>query len=165
MKTYLSLALLIVIFAVNTYAQGGIGKMPREDIVMLRATVRDSLSDEVYNKVVQLKSYALADQIDSAVLLIAHNGGATKEGRWARAVNMQNPEEAARANGMVARLKALFTELPDMVKEYFAVFKDKDNPAGQKLLYQISRTNGKTKKMTSFTFYPVGDVMMLGEIN
>lgn len=165
MKTYFLLALLTAVCAVNTYAQGGIGKMPREDIVMLRATVRDSLSDEVYNKVVQLKTYALADQIDSAVLLIAHNGGVAKEGRWARAVNMQNPEEAARANGMVARLKALFTELPDMVKEYFAVFKDKDNPAGQKLLYQISRTNGKAKKMTSFTFYPIGDVMMLGEIN
>jgi len=56
MKTYLLLALLIVVCAVNTYAQGGIGKMPREDIVMLRATVRDSLSDEVYNKVVQLWS-------------------------------------------------------------------------------------------------------------
>jgi len=96
---------------------------------------------------------------------MAEIGGLGKEGRWARAVNMQDHEEAERANGMVARLKALFTELPDMVKEYFAVFKDKDNPAGQKLLYQISRTNGKTKKMTSFTFYPIGDVMMLGEIN
>src|SRR6187402_707338 len=121
MKTYLLLALLIVVCAVNTYAQGGIGKMPREDIVMLRATVRDSLSDEVYNMVIQMKTYALADQIDSATPLIAHNGGTTKEGRWARAVNMQNPEEASRATAMVAKLKAMFTELPDMVKEYFAV--------------------------------------------
>lgn len=165
MKTYLILALILFVGATESKAQGGIGKMPREDIVMLRATVRDSLSDEVYNKVVQLKTYALADQTDSAVALIAHNGGTTKEGRWARAVNMQNPEEAARATAMVARIKTLFTELPDMVKEYFAVFKDKDNPQGQKLLYQISRTNGKAKKMTSFTFYPVGDVMMLGELN
>lgn len=164
MKTYLLFSLLFCI-AEYSYAQGGIGKMPREDIVMLRATVRDSLSDEVFNKVVQLKGYALEDKFDSAAMLIAHNGGAAKESRWARAVNMQNPEEAARVNGMVARLKTLFIELPDMVKEYFAVFKDKDNPTGQKLLYQISRTNGKTKKMTSFTFYPVGDVMMLGEIN
>ncbi len=165
MKTYLLLALLIVVCAVNAYAQGGIGKMPREDIVMLRATVRDSLSDEVYNKVTQLKTYALNDMTDSATVLIVHNGGTSKEGRWARAVNMQNPEEAARAAVLISKLKTMFTELPDMVKEYFAVFKDKDNPAGQKLLYQISRTNGKAKKMTSFTFYPVGDVMMLGEIN
>lgn len=164
MKTYLLLALFVVC-AVNTYAQGGIGKMPREDIVMLRATVRDSLSDEVYNKVIQLKTYALNNMTDSATVLIVHNGGTTKEGRWARGVNMQNPEEAARATMLITKLKTMFTELPEMVKEYFAVFKDKDNPAGQKLLYQISRTNGKNKKMTSFTFYPVGDVMMLGEIN
>ncbi len=165
MKTYLLLALLIILCSEITFAQGGIGKMPREDIVMLRATVRDSLSDEVYNKVIQLKTYALNDMTDSATVLIVHNGGTTKEGRWARAVNMQNPEEAARAAVLISKLKTMFTELPDMVKEYFAVFKDKDNPAGQKLLYQISRTNGKAKKMTSFTFYPVGDVMMLGEIN
>ncbi len=165
MKTHLLLALLIIVCSEITFAQGGIGKMPREDIVMLRATVRDSLSDEVYNKIMQLKSYALNNMTDSATVLIVHNGGTAKEGRWARAVNMQNPEEAARATMLITKLKTMFTELPDMVKEYFAVFKDKDNSAGQKLLYQISRTNGKAKKMTSFTFYPVGDVMMLGEIN
>lgn len=154
----------VMLLSSSVYAQGGIGSMPREDIVKLRAVVRDSLSNVVYEHIVMLKDLALAGNIDSAAKYIAHNGGATKEGRWARAVDMNNPDEAARAAQLVEKLRKLFTELPDMIKEYYAVFKDADNPAGQKHLYQISRTNGKTKKMTSFTFFPVGEEMMLGEV-
>jgi hypothetical protein len=166
MKRYYIISILFIVLfvAVNAQAQGGIGAMPREDIVKLRAVVRDSLSDEVYHNVLFLKECALGGMTDSAAQIIAYDGGKTKTGRWSRAVNMQDSSEKARVLFLMEKLKKMFTDMPDMVREYYAVFVDKDNPAGQKHLYQISLTNGKKKKMTSFTFFPIGEKMMLGEV-
>ncbi len=157
---------LLAIGAANAFAQGGgIGSMPRTDIVMLRAAVRDSLSNEVMLRIDDLKRFALANQIDSAAAMIAHNGGAAKTEKWARGVNTQNPEEATRVAASIDKMKKLACEFPDMKGEYYAVFKDKDNPAGQKHLYQIYFINGAKKRMVSFTFFPIGEKLMLGDIN
>lgn len=157
--------LLILVSASISFAQGGIGVMPREDIVKLRAVVRDSLSNEVMLRIADLQRFAAANQIDSAAAIIAHNGGAMKTCKWTRASNLQNPEEAARVNILLEKIKKLTAELPEMKGQYYAVFVDKDNPAGQKHLYQINCTGGAKKRMVSFIFYPIGEVMMLGDIN
>ncbi|MEO6940230.1 MAG: hypothetical protein ABI444_08855, partial [Candidatus Kapaibacterium sp.] len=101
---YSTLTLLVLISSQQAFAQGGMGNMPREDVILLSATVRDSLSDEIFARVLDLKRFAEANQLDSAALLIAHNGGATKEGRWSRAVNMANPEENARVAQLMTKL-------------------------------------------------------------
>jgi hypothetical protein len=157
--------LFIVLNASISFAQGGIGVMPREDIVKLRAVVRDSLSNEVMLRIADLQRFAAANQIDSAAAIIAHNGGAAKTGKWMRASDLQNPEEAARVNALIEKIKKLAAELPEMKGQYYAVFVDKDNPCGQKHLYQINCSSGAKKRMVSFTFYPIGEVMMLGDIN
>ena len=158
------ITLFVILFASNSLAQGGIGVMPREDIVKLRAVVRDSLSNEVMLRIADLQRFAAVNQIDSAAAIIAHNGGAAKTGKWARASNLQNPEEAVRVNALLEKLKKITAEMPEMKGQYYAVFTDKDNPAGQKHLYQIN-CSGAKKRMVSFTFYPIDDKMMLGDIN
>jgi hypothetical protein len=136
----------------------------RSDIVMLRATVRDSYELVLVDNIKALQKLATEGKTAEAAALIAHNGGAAKTEKWARASNLENPEEAARVNLLIEKLKKLATEFPELVTEFYAVFKDADNPAGQKHLYQISMTSGKKKRMTSFTFYPVGELMLLGDI-
>ena len=138
--------------------------MPRSDLVMLSAVTRDSLADEVYNKILDLKHYAEIHRMDSAAMIVAYNGALTKDGKWARAVNIKNDTEMVRVSMLLDRIQKLYAVNPDIHREYFAVFKDKDNPAGEKLLYQINFATGGHKHMVSFTFYPVGDLLMLGDI-
>jgi hypothetical protein len=164
-KSTLLLLFSFVLIPVITHAQGGIGNMPRADIVMLRQTVRDSLSDEVFAKILQLKAYAEAGQIDSAAAIIAYNGSPDKTGKWGRAVNLQNADEKTRVESILAKIKQLFADYPEQVREYYAVFKDKDNPAGQRHVYQIHFNKGKTQRMVNWTFFPIGDVLMLGEFS
>jgi hypothetical protein len=164
-KSILLFLLFLVVFPVLVHAQGGIGNMPRADIVMLRQTVRDSLSDEVYAKILQLKHYAESGLIDSAASIIAYNGTPDKAAKWGRAANLQNPDEKARVDALLAKIKQLFADYPEQVREYYAVFKDKDNPAGQRHVYQIHFNKGKTQRMVNWTFFPVGDVLMLGEFS
>jgi hypothetical protein len=148
------------------HAQGGIGNMPRQDLVMLRAVEQDSLSEIVFNKILDLRRYAAADQTDSAALMIAYNGSAAAPvGKWARPINLQNADEKTRVDALMAKAKKLFADLPETERKYYACFKDKDNPAGQKHLYQISHKNGKKSRMVSWTFYPINGTMMLGDFN
>ena len=156
--------LLLYVFAVSSYAQGGMGFDVRTDIVMLRAAVRDSYELVLIDNIKLLEKYATEGKTAEAAAMIAHNGGATKTEKWARSVNLQNPEEATRVTLLMDKLKKLAAEFPELVTEFYACFKDADNPAGQKHLYQISLTSGKKKRMTSFTFYPVGELMLLGDI-
>lgn len=160
------LALVFLVLPIVSKAQGGIGTKPRDDIYMLSASVHDSLSGEVFARIQDLQRYIATKNMDSALSLIAFNGGKTNaSGKWARAINPADNEERARAQSLIDKLDKLTQEMPEMHREYYAVFKDKDNPAGQKHLYQISFTNGaKKKRMVSFTFYPVGDRMLLGDI-
>jgi hypothetical protein len=164
MKTLLPI-LFFFLFSSSLYAQGGMGKLPREDVVMLSQVVRDSLSDEMFARINDLKRFALANNADSAAPLIAWNGGPTKEGRWARATSLANHEEAEHVHEVLEKLRKMFTEYPEMHQEYFAVFKTKDAPSGQLVHYQINLIKGNKKKMTSFHYYPVGDKLLYGEVN
>jgi hypothetical protein len=167
MKRYLLLALSVALcsgYAISGRAQGGIGNMPREDLVMLRAVVQDSLAGEAFAKVMQLKRYAAGNMIDSAALIIAHAGGPAKEERWARTVSLANDPEKVRAAQLLEKLNKLFVDFPEQEKLYYAVFKDKDNPAGQKHFLKIRCKNGKKMREMSLTFFPIGDQLMLGEV-
>ena len=158
-------AILFFVFSASTLcAQGGIGNMPRTDLVMLSAVTRDSLADELLAKIEQLRSFAQQNKLDSAGFIIAYDGGKEKVGKWARAVNLGDAEEKARVVLFLDKLNKLYATSPQVHHEYFAAFKDKDNPAGMMLLYQIKYVTGKTSHMVSYRFYPIGDVLMLGEI-
>jgi hypothetical protein len=161
----LLLAGILMGFAAQSFAQGGMGKLPREDVVMLSQVVRDSLSDEMFARISDLKRYVLSDNLDSAAPLIAWNGGATKTGMWAHACSLSNPDEAKHVKDVVGQLRKLFDGYIDMHQEYFAVFKSKDAPSGQMMHYQINLINGKKKKMASFHYYPVGDKLLFGSAN
>lgn len=161
----LSFLALIGICSTQSFAQGGIGTTPREDLVKLRATVRDSLNAEIHNKVLDLKRYVDAGQLDSITAIIAHNGGATKEGKWARTVSMTNPDEATRVTALQDKITKLYKEFSAFEGKYYAIFKNADNPYGQQHLYQMEFTDGgKKRRKVSFTFYPVGEKMLLGDV-
>lgn len=168
MKKFLGIVLLLLLSTSSTDVlaqKGGIGIMPREDLVKLRATVRDSFSVEVYNRILDLKRYLEQNQMDSVWRIVAHNGGAAKSERWARPVSMQTTDESARGNAMIERLRKLFATYNQYERKYYAVFVDKDNPMGQHHLYQIEFSDGgKRKQMVSFDFYPIGELMMLGDV-
>ncbi len=138
--------------------------MPREDLYMLSALTRDSLSDELLAKIELLRGFASSNKIDSACMFIAYNGVPNKEGKWAKAMSASDSAQRMRVSMLLARLNTLYASSPVVHREYFAAFKDKDNPSGMMLLYQIKYTTGKSSKMVSYRFYPVGDVLMLGEI-
>jgi hypothetical protein len=121
--------LLLSLFALGSYAQGGMGFDVRDDIVMLRATVRDSFEQVLIDNIKLLEKLATDGKTTETAALIAHNGGAAKTEKWARAVNLQNPEEATRVTLLMDKLKKLASEFPELVTEFYAVFKDKDNPA------------------------------------
>ena len=72
MKLFLIITALLLPTILN--AQGRIGNKPRTDIVMLSQSVRDSLSDEVFAHILDLRHYAETDQVDSAAPWIAFNG-------------------------------------------------------------------------------------------
>src|SRR5438876_8223382 len=107
--SYMKLFLIITAPLLPTIlnAQGGIGNKPRTDIVMLSQSVRDSLSDEVFAHILDLRHYAETDQVDSAAPWIAFNGLPDKTGRWSRAINLQNPDEKARVASIFERMKRL----------------------------------------------------------
>jgi len=164
MRMTIALFLLLFIVQSTAHAQGGIGNMPREDLVLVSAIARDSLADEVYAKIVQLRTFAAENKIDSAGQIIAYNGAPIKDHKWARSLNLTDPIERARAQSLLDKLKKIYQDFPELHREYFAIFKNKDNPAGQMELYQIKYENGKKSRMVSYSFYPIGDVMMLGDI-
>ena len=163
-SSFLLLFVLLVIPCLSS-AQGGIGNMPRSDIVMLHQSVRDSLSDEVFGHIMDLKRYAETGLVDSAASIVAYNGQPNKMEKWARAVNIQDSSEKARVVNILDRVNKLFHEYPDTQREYYAVFKTKDAPSGQLDLYQIHHVNGARQRMVSWTFYPIGDKLMLGDFN
>ncbi len=165
MKTLVLLFTLLIVTS-TLYAQGGMGKLPREDVVMLSQVVRDSLSDEMFARITDLKRFAMTNNADSAAPLIAFNTGGGKVWSWSRACDLKNPDDAKRVSEVIIKLKKMFTDYPDpMHQEYFAVFKTKDTPSGQLAHYQINLMKGSKKKMTSFHYYPVGDKLLYGDAN
>ena len=154
-----------ILFASSLYAQGGMGKLPREDVVMLSQMVRDSLSDEMFARISDLKRFALASNLDSAAPLIACKDTG-KVAQWTHGCSLANPIDAEHAKQVVEKIKKMFTDYPDdMHQEYFAVFKSKDTPAGQMLHYQINLMKGSKKRMASFHYYPIGDKILFGDAN
>ncbi|MFI5201492.1 MAG: hypothetical protein ACHQNE_03815 [Candidatus Kapaibacterium sp.] len=153
--TILSLLLLPSL----AFAQGGIGNKPRTDIVMLSQVIRDSLSDQVFQNIMDLKRMAETNQVDSAAPLIAFEDS-TKV--WMRAANPGNPAERAYVVGELTKIKKLFDDFSEAHPMYFAVFKTKETPSGEKDLYQIRQISGKKQRMVSWVFYPIGDKLLLG---
>ena len=161
----LALPLIALALPLTASAQkGGIGINPREDMVRLRATTQDSFATVVAEQIAELKKLLSEGKLDDAQKLVAHNGGAAKAEKWARPVKLEMEEEGTRANALLEKLGKLFATFPNMDKKYYAVFKDADNPAGQKHLYQIEFSDGKRKQMVSFNFYPIGEKMLLGDV-
>ncbi len=156
--------IFFILFSSSIYAQGGMGKMPREDVVMLSQMVRDSLSDEMFGHITNLKRYALAGDLDSAAAEIACRDTG-KVVKWSHAASLSNHEEAERVEEIVEKIKKMFTDYPDMHQEYFAVFKSKNTESGQMLHYQINLIKGNKKKMVSFHYYPIGDKILFGDAN
>jgi hypothetical protein len=155
--------LSLILFSTTLYAQGGMGKLQRDDVVMLSQTVRDSLSDEMFARIEDLKRYALANNLDSAAPLIACKDTSKK---WSRACSLSNHDDAEHVKDVVEKFKKMYTEFPDnMHQEYFAVFKSKDSPAGQMMHYQINIMKGSKKRMVSFHYFPVADKLLYGEAN
>lgn len=159
-----TLPLLLVAIPAIASAQGGIGINPREDMVRLRATTQDSFAIEVANRILTMQRLLGENKTDSVLAMIAHNGGAAKQQKWARPVMLTNEEEGTRANAIIEKLRKLFAAFPQHERKYYAVFKDADNPYGQKHLYQIEFTDGKRKQMVSFNFYPIGDQLLIGDV-
>ncbi len=157
--------LLVLSFPLIAHAQGGIGNKPRTDLVLLGAVERDSMADEMFARIMDLKRYAEAGQVDSAALIISWPGGPKDSLRWTRLVNLQNPEEKARVMTILDRVNKLFHDYPDTKREYFAIFKEKASPAGRRYHYQIHHVNGNKQKMVSWAFYGLGDKLMLGDFN
>jgi len=152
------LSLLLLPSAV--FAQGGIGNKPRTDIVMLSQVIRDSLADQVFQNIMNLKRMAETNQVDSAAPMIAFEDS-TKT--WTRAANPANPAEHDYVAGELTKIKKLFDDFPEAHPMYFAVFKTKDTPSGEKDLYQIRQVNGKKQRMVSWVFYPIGDNLLLAQ--
>jgi hypothetical protein len=167
-RTLSSLLILgtVMFGATQTLAQGGMGKMPREDVVMISQVLRDSLSDEMFARINDLKRFALANNADSAAPLIAFNTGGGKVWAWTRPCDLSNPDDAKRVSDVLSKFKKMYTDYPDeMHQQFFAMFKSKDTPSGQLLHYQIDLTKGSKKHMFSFHFYPIGDKLLYGDAN
>jgi hypothetical protein len=156
MKKLLFLTLLLPSLS---FAQGGIGNKPRTDLVMLSAVARDSLSDLVFQNIMDLKRMAETNQVDSAAPMIAFEDSSKA---WTRSANPSNPAERDYVARELAKIKILFDQYPDTHREYYAVFKTKDTPSGEKHLYQIHHVSGKKQRMVSWVFYPIGDKLLLG---
>lgn len=163
-KFALPLLLLLALPLTSSAQKGGIGINPREDMVRLRATAQDSFATVVSERIHELKKLIAEGKMEEAQKLVAHNGGAAKAEKWARPVMLANAEEGTRSSALIDKLGKLFAAFPNMDKKYYAVFKDADNPAGQKHLYQIEFSDGKRKQMVSFNFYPIGEQMLLGDV-
>src|SRR5207248_9179594 len=105
-----------------SFSQGGIGTKPRTDIVMLSQSTRDSLSDEVFAHIMDLKRYAESGMVDSAGPLIAFKDTSK---HWTRAIDLSQPFERDYVQALLTRLQKLFHEFPETHREYYAVFKTK----------------------------------------
>lgn len=168
MKSHLTSAILLAILLspILAHAQrGGIGVKPRTDLVMLPAEERDSITDEVFARIMDLKHYAESGKTDSAALIIGYFGAKTDSMHWTRTVNLQNPEEKSRVDAVLDRVNKLFHASPESHRKYFAIFKDPTSPGGRKYLYQIEHSDGKHNRMVSWNFYGNGDKLMLGDFN
>ncbi len=161
---YLFIIVSAIFLSSTLYAQGGMGKMPREDVVMLSQMVRDSISDEMFAHITNLKKYALAGNLDSAAAEIACRDTG-KVVNWNHAASLTNPDDAKHVHDVVEKIKKMLTDYPEMHQEYFAVFKSKDTPLGQLMHYQINLIKGNKKKMASFHYYPIGDKLLFGDVN
>jgi len=141
------------------------GKLPREDVVMISQVLRDSLSDEMFARITDLKRFALANNLDSAAPLIACKDTG-KVAKWTHACVLTNPSDAEHVKQVVEKIKKMYTDYPDdMHQEYFAVFKSKDVESGQMLHYQINLTKAGKKRMAYFHYYPIGDKILYGDAN
>ncbi len=155
--------IFVFLISSNLYAQGGMGKLPRADVVMLSQVVRDSLSDEMFARITDLKRFALENNLDSAAALIACKDTSKQ---WSRACSLANHEEAEHVKEVMEKFRKMFAEYTDpMHQEYFAVFKSKDTPMGQMMHYQINLVKGNKKRMVSFHYFPVGEKLLYGEAN
>ncbi|MEI8134325.1 MAG: hypothetical protein WCH46_04490 [bacterium] len=155
---------LLLTYGVTSFAQGGMGKLPREDVVMLSQVTRDSLADEMVARIKDLKRFALAGNLDSAAPLIAWRDSG-KTGKWTHPCSLSNPDDATHAKQVLEKVKKMFTDFPDMHQEYFAVFKTKDTPSGQLVHFQINLIKGTKKRMVSFHYYPIGENLLFGDAN
>lgn len=150
----------LLLFPSLAFAQGGLGNKPRTDIVMLSQVTRDSLSDVVFQHIMDLKRFAETNNIDSAAPLIAWKDTSKQ---WLRAVNASDSSERAYVSGILTRINKLFHDFPDTRRDFYTVFKTKDTPSGQKHISQILHLNGKKQSRKSWTFYLIGDQLLLGE--
>jgi hypothetical protein len=153
-----------ILFSSAIYAQGGMGKLQRDDVVMISQVMRDSLSDEMFARISDLKRFALANNLDSAAPLIACKDTG-KVAKWSHVCSLSNPTDAEHAKQVVEKMKKMFVDYPDMHQEYFAVFKTKDTELGQMMHYQIYLIKGSKKRMVSFHYYPIGDKILFGDAN
>jgi hypothetical protein len=158
----LSVLFISIIAYSSLFAQGGMGKLPRTDVVMLSQVVRDSLSDEMFARISDLKRFAIENNLDSAAALIACKDTSKQ---WSRACSLANHEEAEHVKEVMEKFRKMFAEYSDMHQEYFAVFKSKDTPMGQMMHYQINLVKGNKKRMVSFHYFPVGEKLLYGEAN
>jgi hypothetical protein len=151
---------LILLFPSLAFAQGGLGNQPRTDIVMLSQVTRDSLSDVVFQHIMDLKRFAESNNVDSGALLIAWKDTSKQ---WLRPVNPKDSTERAYVTGVLSKINSLFHNFSDTRRDYYTVFKTKDTPSGQKHIYQILHTSGKKQSRKSWVFYPIGDQLLLGD--
>lgn len=167
MKFWLLLAALLCT-STSLYAQhGGIGVKPRTDLVMLSAVERDSIADEIFARITEIKDFVASDQtmVDGISSKIGWMGVKTDTVKWTRPVDPKIGEERAYLDGVLAKAKKLFATMPESHRKYFAVFKEPKTPSGRKYLYQIEQSDGKHNRLVSWTFYGYGDKLMLGDFN
>jgi hypothetical protein len=150
----------LLLFPSLAFAQGGLGNQPRTDIVMLSQITRDSLSDVVFQHIMDLKRFAESNNVDSAAPLIAWKDTSKQ---WLRGVNPATLAEREYVAGVLIKINKLFHDFPDTRRDYYTVFKTKDTPSGQKHISQILHLNGKKQSRKSWTFYLIGDQLLLGE--
>ncbi|MDP4198767.1 MAG: hypothetical protein Q8922_02235 [Bacteroidota bacterium] len=162
-----SITLFIILLApaLAMAQHGGIGVKPRTDLVMLPAAERDSITDEVFARIMDLKRYAESGKSDSAALIIGYFGQKTDTMHWTRTINLQNLEEKARVDMILDKVNKLFHATPESHRKYFAIFKEKSSPGGRKYLYQIEQSDGKHTRMVSWNFYGIGDKLVFGDFN
>src|SRR5437016_10679875 len=99
--------LFLIFISTSLYAQGGMGKLQRDDVVMLSQMVRDSLSDEMFARISDLKRFALANNLDSAAPLIACRDTG-KMGQWTHVCSLANPGDAERAKLVMEKVRKMF---------------------------------------------------------
>jgi hypothetical protein len=155
------LIFLILCFPSLAFAQGGLGNKPRTDIVMLSQVTRDSLSDVVFSRIMDLKRFAETNSVDSAAPLIAWKDTSKQ---WLRATNPKDPTERAYVVNLLTKINKLFHDFPDTRRDYYTVFKTNDTPSGQKHIYQIVHLNGKKQRRVSWIFYLIEDQLLLGDL-